>query len=1075
MQPAKDGYRPDSASPSLSKESKVDSLETESLISGERIVGDIDAELRMFATRLQEILLGVIKGDVQAELQSLSASYRERILFYLVESYELRGSPELIAVHFPDFIGVDRELVARCLFSLGEKGAAVVAKYLPEFQDVDSAVLLPELMRYPQIDPQFWVVHIDRFPATQHAAIVRHLIVSGHIDTLIDLVPGIAPEHHQNIAEEITVNWEQSKRLGSLPPKRLADCFVRHIDRFQGVSVEDVFSRMIKIDAEIAVSVAFNLHRFPNVDTNLIAQHLQAQIVAERTNSEVKESIVSYIQKVGSLTRNERTAILVKISPIAAGVAKQRGDPLFNDVPEVQIISEVIRQQLTALQSRPDSMFWNDLSPELDIEHLIEILDSHEFAKVDFDSLLAEVTDKQQALTAVKRSVLRQICAGSLTRGAAILKKCNLNPGDLHTEIDRQLSSLLGESAAVISAESIGRVLGIGAWSLLEPELLDHISDEGIRSRFLRYRAIFGDPSSRELDHWRRYELLERFVESGVPVLSVHGLLREENLAAIASVIPTLVREAGSAGAWVTHGRHLAVLDDCARSDRSDSEAVVRELQTLHGFYRTFHGACAPILYADFRAQLREPPISGGPVFESLLEWRSSFEMAVLSPSPQRPLTWDKRAIEYLDAWTRSRGLVQEREQWVIEFAAGVMEDLPLAPRVVSVGEDVYRKRNEAAFTSSVTRGYRAFTQIILGMQTCDRETLLSQEKAQVRGLIDQHCRKVERWLLSDRTAEVPVGVCSRQATETQRLQELSDKIERSKGIEEFLALLLQVGHRSVSPSIARLAVGEALSRLRDPTELFELLETEPSVRSLQALGEFVRNQILDETLSDLKLSTSERKLVRKALPSFDVDSVFRDNGGFNDPDTETVQEFEPIHVYPTRGVLAEFAGSFADACWTDTYDLMKRHPNAIALVFASPKRHDLAGSGGSSSRTIVTNELVGACYLLTAKDVGGDDVLIIRGLNPRERPFEHLSIESFIEGLIDKVVVPYARELGAKKVVIPFDEFGHAQTNRLRVEAYLQVKYGQMPHVPLDPKGPSTNFNDRRIFDICRLVRALP
>jgi hypothetical protein len=663
---------------------------------------------------------------------------------------------------------------------------------------------------------------------------------------------------------------------------------------------------------------------------------------------------------------------------------------------------------------------------------------------------------------------------GELTKAISILQQFNLTPADMHAEIGATVSALLGDATLTVTTVSCRRLLALGAWSLIEPGVIEHIVDEDVRARFLRYRGVFGDPSPRELEHLRRYELLDRFLVSGVPVFSATGFLREENLEVLGRVLPSLIREAGGSRAWTTHGRHLATLNYSSLHELGTPAAVERELQNLIEFYRMFHGACAPTLYAEFRADTQRSVIAEERAPERLVEWRASFESEVLSPRPDSTINWDAKAVEYLDAWTRSRGVVQERQQSLVAFSERAGDDLGLKPRTVVVRGDNHDQGERGRFAPGVTQGYRALTDVILSLQRCDGETILSEEKVRVHSLITQHLEKLERWLGSDRATEAPSWVSSQRIAEVEHLKQLSDSIEKSTQTEELVRLLLKVEHKLATQSVVRLSIAEALRKLREPMEFFQLLETEPSVRSIRALGEFISNQLFDEVFEALNLSKSERKAVKKALPSFDPSSGLRAQVGDDHGGTLSRRGDEEIRVYPTRGVLAEFAGSFADACWTDKVDLMGRYPNAVALVFVSLELHDIAGADKSSKKIVGTNALVGACYLLTVKDMSGADILVIRGLNPRERPFERLSIESFIEGLLDDVVVPYARELGAKKIVIPFDELGHAQTNRLRVGLYLEEKYGQMPYVPLDPKGPNTNFNDRRIFDKCRLVRDL-
>jgi hypothetical protein len=115
---------------------------------------------------------------------------------------------------------------------------------------------------------------------------------------------------------------------------------------------------------------------------------------------------------------------------------------------------------------------------------------------------------------------------------------------------------------------------------------------------------------------------------------------------------------------------------------------------------------------------------------------------------------------------------------------------------------------------------------------------------------------------------------------------------------------------------------------------------------------------------------------------------------------------------------------------------------------------------------------LVGASMLIKAHDVDGNEVFVIRGVNPIQNFITHISAESFFESFVDNVVVPMAKAQGVKRILIPGDGLFEAQTNRPSLHWHINSKYGSAPRVILDRDGPETTFNDLPIWDTCVLVR---
>ena len=140
----------------------------------------------------------------------------------------------------------------------------------------------------------------------------------------------------------------------------------------------------------------------------------------------------------------------------------------------------------------------------------------------------------------------------------------------------------------------------------------------------------------------------------------------------------------------------------------------------------------------------------------------------------------------------------------------------------------------------------------------------------------------------------------------------------------------------------------------------------------------------------------------------------------------------------------------------------MARYPNVTALMFIRNPSDE------------ARKRIVGACLIMKGRDLNGDTLLIIRGLNPTQNFITQVKAESFVEQLIETTLIPLAKEMGASKIVIPGGASGGAQTNRPTINEYITAKYGTSPCVTLDPEGPDTTFNWYSITNICRIVREI-
>jgi hypothetical protein len=125
------------------------------------------------------------------------------------------------------------------------------------------------------------------------------------------------------------------------------------------------------------------------------------------------------------------------------------------------------------------------------------------------------------------------------------------------------------------------------------------------------------------------------------------------------------------------------------------------------------------------------------------------------------------------------------------------------------------------------------------------------------------------------------------------------------------------------------------------------------------------------------------------------------------------------LDVIPSRDILTEFSGHIADACWASRFEILKEFPQITSLTFMQEGRP------------------AGACLLIDTTLASGEEITIIRGLNPLEAVINKLDIESFVDSLKEYMEgIAKERE---RRVAIAIDESaGMATTNRPLLFQYL-------------------------------------
>jgi hypothetical protein len=130
----------------------------------------------------------------------------------------------------------------------------------------------------------------------------------------------------------------------------------------------------------------------------------------------------------------------------------------------------------------------------------------------------------------------------------------------------------------------------------------------------------------------------------------------------------------------------------------------------------------------------------------------------------------------------------------------------------------------------------------------------------------------------------------------------------------------------------------------------------------------------------------------------------------------ETAVPKRKMRFVPTRDIGLELSGQIGDACWAGTHQsIAGQMPNMTAVLLAD------SGAQGEG--------LVGSGLFLEATALEGDELLIVRGLNPIQNYISRVDAHHFLEVFMD-----YAKQTAdraGRSLAITYDHRGGASTNR--------------------------------------------
>ncbi|MGV9001360.1 MAG: hypothetical protein ACOH18_00165 [Candidatus Saccharimonadaceae bacterium] len=229
-------------------------------------------------------------------------------------------------------------------------------------------------------------------------------------------------------------------------------------------------------------------------------------------------------------------------------------------------------------------------------------------------------------------------------------------------------------------------------------------------------------------------------------------------------------------------------------------------------------------------------------------------------------------------------------------------------------------------------------------------------------------------------------------------------------------------------------------------------LKEAPTHEDIAKVIDLVGHIIVQEGFRDEFIDARAQRVLRELFSVKSLTSVLED-----DSRQENTANTLKLQFIPSRGILMELSGHIGDACWADRYDsIAESFSNMTSVIMM---RH-------YQSRP---PRLIGSMILIETRDqVSGQDVVVVRGLNPIQNVINKVDVEAFY-ATVKQYVGEIAANRGRSVGIVIDDMSGMAGTNRPQLHTYLAqhkqtLRRMQVPH-------KDTEFNG---YDISNKVFAV-
>lgn len=274
------------------------------------------------------------------------------------------------------------------------------------------------------------------------------------------------------------------------------------------------------------------------------------------------------------------------------------------------------------------------------------------------------------------------------------------------------------------------------------------------------------------------------------------------------------------------------------------------------------------------------------------------------------------------------------------------------------------------------------------------------------------------------------------EGLDLRRIKGFQDNFEKLAGFKEL--------HEELRQLIFCYALHKNRSYRRAAEEM--VAQERPRFKDIQWTIDFIEHIVNEETWRGYFANHRAEKVFRGLI---NVNALHEEFARAQDQGKSGTSTLEFI---PTRGLLMEFSGHIADACWASKYDSISREfPNFSTVIFVQ-------------NRGTKNERLVGACMLIETTAHDGTPLLVIRGLNPIENVINALNVEDFYQKVTD-YLKKLAEATGRELAIVIDDHSGGSATNRPSLFIKLCEKKKTLQRIKLASSGDTT-FNNYNIVN---------
>jgi len=226
-----------------------------------------------------------------------------------------------------------------------------------------------------------------------------------------------------------------------------------------------------------------------------------------------------------------------------------------------------------------------------------------------------------------------------------------------------------------------------------------------------------------------------------------------------------------------------------------------------------------------------------------------------------------------------------------------------------------------------------------------------------------------------------------------------------------------------------------------------------PNISDMSWVLDFIDHITNQETMSKYFTDKKAKKMFNEIISTQAISeemALLQDVGGQS-------KDVSKIQLIPTRGVLTEFSGHIADACWASKYSsILKEFPNFIPVIIRQNPETKY-------------ERLAGAFMLIETESKNGEPLLVVRGFNPIENLINSLSVKDFYDKVI-AYVKSLAEKENRKTAIVIDDHSGGSASNRPVLFKYLSELSKTLEAVDLKSED-DTKFNGYNIVRQTYLV----